>query len=156
MWSNMIHLTSTAFEDGGAIPRDYTCDGENISPPLNWNGVPNEAQSLALIVDDPDAPRGSFVHWVLYNIPPGLIELPQGVTEQGPPGKLGTHGRNDSHKLRYSGPCPPRGQTHRYFFKLFALDAPLQLEEDASKAEVEQAMQGHILAQGELVGRYGR
>jgi hypothetical protein len=143
-----MQLTSTAFADGGNIPRKYSCDGENLSPPLAWSGIPQGAQSLVLIADDPDAPAGTFVHWVLYDLPAELSELPEGVHG------MGSEGVNGFRKSGYGGPCPPRGSIHRYYFKLYALDNQLGLKAGATKAEVEKAMQGHILAQGQLMGRY--
>jgi len=148
-----IKLTSTAFKEGEAIPRGYTCDGANVSPPLEWTGIPKTAKTIALIADDPDAPSGTFVHWVLYNLPAdglGLIEnTPQTETLNGG----GTQGKNGFEKVGYGGPCPPSG-THRYFFKLYALDAELPLKPGASKDEVETAMQGHIVGQAQLMGTY--
>lgn len=145
-----LSVSSPAFDDGADIPVKYTCDGENLSPPLSWSGVPEDAQSLVLIVDDPDAPAGTFVHWVLFDLSPDESSLSEGSTG------VGTQGENSSRQLGYTGPCPPQGPTHRYFFKLYALDQPTKLEPGATKADVERAMQGHVLAQGELVGRYGR
>jgi Raf kinase inhibitor-like YbhB/YbcL family protein len=145
-----IQITSTAFSEGGKIPRIYTCDDQNASPPLTWTGVPTTTVSLALIMDDPDAPSGTWVHWVLYNLAPDTTNLDQGMTG------LGTDGKNDFNRLGYGGPCPPRGSTHRYYIKLFALDTRLDLKSGATKAQVESAMRGHILAQGQLMGRYGR
>ncbi len=151
-----LHLTSTAFEPNGTIPKKYTCDGPDVSPPLAWNDPPAGTQSFALIVDDPDAPAGTWVHWVLFNLPASARALPENVpkVEQIADGAL--QGRNDFRRIGYGGPCPPRGPAHRYFFKLYALDTRLGLRAGASKADVERAMAGHILAQGELVGRYGR
>ena len=145
-----IQITSTAFEDGGTIPVRYTCDGEDLSPPLVWTGLPAGTQSLALVVDDPDAPVGTWVHWVLFDLPAGTSSLPENVSG------LGTDGLNSWRRLGYDGPCPPPGSPHRYFFKLYALDSDLGLKEGAAKADIEKAMQGHILAQGQLVGRYNR
>ena len=145
-----IQLTSAAFDGGGTIPRKYSCDGENVSPPLSWSGIPDGTQSLALIVDDPDAPGRTYVHWVLFNIPPGQDGLPEGVQN------AGVGGKNNANKTVYSGPCPPRGSTHRYFFRLYALDTQLNLSPGATKADLLQAMEGHILAQGELMGKYQR
>jgi Raf kinase inhibitor-like YbhB/YbcL family protein len=145
-----IQITSTAFSDGGTIPQKYTCDGENVSPPLAWAGIPAGTRGLALIVDDPDAPRGTWVHWVMFNIPAGQASLPEGA--QG----MGTQGVTDFGNAAYGGPCPPAGKPHRYFFKLYALDSSLSLKAGATKAEVEKAMQGHILVQGQLMGKYGR
>jgi Raf kinase inhibitor-like YbhB/YbcL family protein len=145
-----IQLTSSAFKEGEAIPRRYTCDGENLSPALSWSGVPQGTASLALIVDDPDAPAGTWVHWVLADLPVDLPGLPESA-----PGS-GVEGVNGFRKTGYGGPCPPRGSTHRYYFKLYALDKTLGLKTGMSKADVEKAMQGHILAQGQLMGRYSR
>ncbi len=145
-----VQLTSSAFVEGASIPRQYTCDGVNISPALTWTGTPEETKSIALIVDDPDAPAGTWVHWVLYDLPSNLASLPEGV--QG----IGTQGINDFRKTNYGGPCPPRGSMHRYLFKIYALDDNLSLEPGASKAALEKAMQGHILAQGQLMGIYSR
>lgn len=146
----LIELKSSTFNEGSTIPTSYTCDGNNISPQLDWSGIPENTLSLVLITDDPDAPLGTWVHWVLYDLPPDLNGLPEAVTE------VGTSGANSFKKLGYGGPCPPKGSEHRYFFKLYALDTLLSLEEGASKTEVEKAMQGHILAQGQLMGKYGR
>lgn len=145
-----IELISTAFAPNGVIPKRHTCDGENLSPPLFWKNVPPGTKSFALIMDDPDAPVGTFVHWVIFNIPPEVTEFAEG--EKG----IGIEGMNDFRKVGYGGPCPPRGSTHRYFFKIYALDTKLNLDSRATKKDLEKAMQGHILAQGELIGRYGR
>lgn len=145
-----IDLTSPAFESQGMIPEQYTCDGRDISPELNWTVVPSGTRSFALIVDDPDAPAGTWVHWVLFDIPAEVRSLPAGVRG------VGVEGRNGWRSTGYGGPCPPPGEPHRYFFKLYALDGMLELPSGASKAEVERAMQGRILGQGELVGLYGR
>ena len=148
-----MKLTSVAFKEGESIPRQYTCEGVNISPPLEWTGVPKEAKSIAIIADDPDAPSGTFTHWVLYNLPADKI----GLIENTPPAETlpggGRQGENDFHKTGYGGPCPPSG-THRYFFKIYALDSELSLKAGATKTDVEQAMQGHIVARGQLMGRY--
>lgn len=151
-----IMLSSPAFEHEGPIPPKYTCDGENISPPLSWEGVPEGAESLALIVDDPDAPLITFVHWVLYNLEPGITELPEGAAARSEGSAFGMQGVNGFRNAGYGGPCPPGENPHRYFFKLYALDTTLDLEAGATKAQLEDAMQGHILAQGQLVGAYGR
>ena len=150
-----ITITSTAFEEGGMIPQPYTCDGKDVSPPLKWSGVPDSAKSLALICDDPDAPMGTWVHWVLYNLPANLKELPEAMPADKTLKNGAKHGKNDFHKFGYGGPCPPGG-THRYFFKLYALDTMLDLEPGATKAELLQAMEGHIVAQGQLMGKYKR
>ncbi|AXA35023.1 hypothetical protein BRCON_0246 [Candidatus Sumerlaea chitinivorans] len=150
-----FELTSTAFRAGEMIPSKYTCDGPDVSPPLAWTGVPQGTQSLALIVDDPDAPRGTWVHWVLYDIPAQESSLPEAVPPD-PQLKNGArNGKNDFQRLGYGGPCPPSG-THRYFFKLYALDKKLGLPSGATKAEVLKAMEGHILGQAELMGTYKR
>jgi len=150
-----IKLTSTAFKEGEAIPRQYTCDGIDISPPLEWTGVPKSAKTIALIADDPDAPSGRFVHWVLYNLPAENIGLVENVPATDNVKGGGLQGKNGFEKIGYGGPCPPSG-THRYFFKIYALDNELPLKAGATKAEVEKAMQGHIVAQGQLMGRYSR
>ena len=150
-----MELSSSAFANGGEIPRHYTCEGEDKAPPLAWRDVPPGAASLALIVDDPDAPDPkapltTWVHWVLYELPPDATGLPEG----GAPLPAGTHsGYNDWGRNAYGGPCPPVGR-HRYFFKLYALDAKLSTLQAPRKVDLERAMQGHILAQSELVGTY--
>jgi Raf kinase inhibitor-like YbhB/YbcL family protein len=150
-----IKVTSTAFQQNQAIPRGYTCDGSNVSPPLEWTGVPKSAKTLAIIADDPDAPAGTWVHWVLYNLPADKI----GIVENTPTTETlsggGRQGMNDFKKTGYGGPCPPSG-SHRYFFKLYALDTELPLKPGATKADLEKAMQGHVVAQGELMGTYRR
>lgn len=149
-----MEITSTAFTHEGMIPRRFTCDGEDVSPPLAWKGVPPEAKSLALIADDPDAPRKTWVHWVLYNLPATSGGLPEGVpAERTLAG--GRQGTSDFGRIGYGGPCPPSG-THRYFFKLFALDAQLDLLPGATKEELLRAMEGHVLAEAQLMGRYRR
>jgi len=152
---NSIQLMSSAFSNGGAIPERYTCDGDNISPPLSWNQLPQGLKSLALLVDDPDAPIGDWVHWILYNIPPDAKDLPEGFLIKESPWKGTATGRNDSGKSDWSGPCPPNG-THRYFFKLYALDTLLDVREGMTKKELLRAMEGHIVGKGELIGRYSR
>jgi Raf kinase inhibitor-like YbhB/YbcL family protein len=150
-----ITLTSSAFTDGTMIPRKYTCDAEDISPDLKWSGVPNGAQSLALICDDPDAPVGTWVHWVLFNIPADATALPAGIPAEAELKNGARHGKNDFRKLGYGGPCPPGG-THRYYFKLCALDTLLTLESGSTKAQLLAAMKGHILTEGQLMGKYKR
>ncbi|MBI3664382.1 MAG: YbhB/YbcL family Raf kinase inhibitor-like protein [Acidobacteria bacterium] len=149
-------LNTAAFEAGGMISRQFTCDGPDLSPALEWSGAPANTKSFALIADDPDAPVGTWVHWVLYDLPADTKQLIEGVPkdEQLPSGAR--QGRNDFRRIGYGGPCPPPGPAHRYFFKLYALDAKVNLKADASKADVEKAMAGHILAQATLVGRYKR
>ena len=151
-----IHLACSAFAEGAPIPAKYTCDGPNLSPPLTWRDVPANTRSFALICDDPDAPAGVWVHWVLYNLPPATLELAEGLptTESIPGG--GKQGVNDFRRLGYGGPCPPRGNPHRYFFKLYALDVELSLPSRATKQDVVRGMQGHILAEGQLMGTYRR
>lgn len=145
-----ITLTSSAFSEGGTIPKKHTCDGEDVSPALNWSGIPEGTKSLALIMDDPDAPAGTWVHWVLYDLPPDLTGLPEGTRG------LGVEGMTSFREPGYGGPCPPRGKPHRYFFKLYALDKILGLKAGVTKGDLEKAMQGHVLAQGQLMGTYGR
>ncbi len=150
-----FELTSTAFAPGKPIPRKYTCDGENVSPPLQWGDPPQLTRSFALIADDPDAPVGTWVHWVLYNLPAGARALPEAVRSDATLPDGSRHGQNSWRWLGYGGPCPPSG-THRYFFKLYALDAVLDLAAGASKDQLLQAMKGHILAQTEVMGLYAR
>ena len=150
-----MKLTSTAFEEGGMIPAEYTCDGQNISPPLAWSGVPDGAKTLALIADDPDAPRGTWVHWIVYQIPPTEKGLPENVPARATLDNGARQGTNDFKKTAYGGPCPPSG-THRYFFKLYALDADLNLPPGATKDQLLKATEGHVLAEGQLMGRYKR
>lgn len=149
-------LQSSAFQNGGTIPRQYTCDGADQSPPLSWSDQPAGTRSLALVVEDPDAPRGTFVHWVLYNLPPEPPELAAGVPHQAVLPNGARQGRNDFRRVGYGGPCPPRGPAHRYVFRLYALDAPLELTPGATASELRTALQGHGLGEAELIGRYGR
>lgn len=150
-----IQLTSNAFIEGAMIPQRYTCDGENISPPLLWTGVPPGTRSLALICDDPDAPVGIWDHWVLYNIPANATGLPQSIPEKTILDTGAVHGSNSWGRIGYGGPCPPGG-THRYFFKLFALDTLLDLKSGATTSQLLEAMGGHVLTQGQLMGKYRR
>ncbi|MEX1181843.1 MAG: YbhB/YbcL family Raf kinase inhibitor-like protein [Gemmatimonadota bacterium] len=148
-----FELSSTAFAAGGTIPRQYTCDGEDTAPPLAWSGVPAEAKTLALIVDDPDAPdpaapKRTFVHWVVYDIPAKTTGLDPALLPGGT-----REGTNDWDRIGYGGPCPPIG-THRYFFKLYALDTTLGALNEPTKADLERAMRGHVVAHAELVGTY--
>lgn len=149
-------LKSAAFEPGGLIPEQFSCQGSDISPALSWTDPPAKTQSFALIVDDPDAPAGTWVHWVAYDLPGTLRGLAQGVPKQEEVPGGGRQGVNDFEKLGYGGPCPPPGKPHRYFFKVYALDAKLNLKAGATKKDVESAMSGHILSKAELVGRFGR
>ncbi len=151
-----ISVTSAAFSEGGAIPIKFTCGGEDVSPPLAWSGAPNGTQSLVLIADDPDAPVGNWVHWVIFNIPPSLDSLSEGITKVPVVEGIGIQGNNDFRKIGYNGPCPPKGKSHRYFFTLYALDTALNLNSGALKSDVEKAMKGHILAVGQLIGTYSR
>jgi Raf kinase inhibitor-like YbhB/YbcL family protein len=153
--SEKLSIVSTAFKEGEMIPKKYTCDGEDVSPPLKWQSVPSNTKSLALIADDPDAPMGTWVHWVIFNIPSTETGLPENVPpkETLPNGSL--QGRNDFKNYGYGGPCPPSG-THRYYFKLYAVDTTLKLAAGATKDELLNAMKGHIIAQAQLMGRYSR
>ena len=150
-----MKLTSKAFDNKGIIPPQFTCDGKDISPPLTWSEPPADTKSLALICDDPDAPGKTWVHWVIYNLPPSSRFLPEAVPAGSKIAAGGLQGINDFKKLSYGGPCPPGG-THRYFFKVYALEKMLDLEPGATKAELEAAMKGHILDRGELMGYYSR
>ena len=149
-----FRLIITAFQNGGFVPKKFTCDGPDISPALAWTEPPAGTKSLAVIVDDPDAPAGTWVHWVLYDLAGDARELGEGVAKdrQLPDGAY--QGRNDFGKIGYNGPCPPKGGPHRYFFKLCALDRKTNLKAGASKGELERAMKGHILAEAEVVGRF--
>jgi Raf kinase inhibitor-like YbhB/YbcL family protein len=155
--SSKIELTSPAFANGTTFPEQYTCQGKNISPPLKWSGVPSLAKSLVLIMDDPDAPIGTWVHWVLYNLPSSTTELPEGFGAPGnKPADTAKPGKNDFKHLGYGGPCPPAGKPHRYFLKLYALDSVLDLQSGATKKDVERAMKKHIIGQGQLMATYKR
>ena len=149
-----FHATTTAFQVGGLISKKFTCDGPDISPALAWTESPAGTKSFALIMDDPDAPTGTWVHWVLYDLPGDACKLEEGVAKdlQLPDGTR--QGRNDFGKIGYDGPCPPKGGPHRYFFKLYALDRKLTLKAGAIKAELERSIKGHILAEAEVVGRF--
>ncbi|MFZ6030139.1 MAG: YbhB/YbcL family Raf kinase inhibitor-like protein [Chloroflexota bacterium] len=151
-----MKLTSTAFEAGGAIPPRYTCQGEDLSPPLDWNTVPDGTKSLVLICDDPDAPNGPFSHWVLYDIPPEQLGLAEGIPPKGRLDFGGAQGRNDFGTVGYGGPCPPIGETHRYYWRLYALDAPCELLQGATRAQVFDWIHDHLLEQTELVGTFTR
>jgi Raf kinase inhibitor-like YbhB/YbcL family protein len=149
-----FEITTTPFRDGGLIPKKFTCDGQDVSPTLSWADPPAGTQSLAVIVDDPDAPAGTWVHWVLYDLPPSTRGLPEGVPKDRQLADGSRQGRNDFGKIGYNGPCPPRGSVHRYFFKLYALKSKTNLSPGASKSELERAMRDHILAQAELIGKF--
>lgn len=149
-----MKLTSPAFTDGGEIPKKHTCEGQNVSPALSWADVPEGVRSFALIVDDPDAPMGTFVHWLLYDVPANTRALSESVT-QGPSALAGAkQGKNGFGRLGYDGPCPPGGPAHRYYFALYALDGPLGLSPGAGRADVERAMSGRIIASAVVRGRY--
>jgi Raf kinase inhibitor-like YbhB/YbcL family protein len=152
----MMELTSEAFGTGESIPREHTCDGADRSPPLSWQGAPGGAASFALICDDPDAPVGTWDHWVIWNIPGTSMGLPAGVPTDDTLPDGARQGKNGWKTNGYRGPCPPRGGPHRYFFRLYALDAILDLASGAAKGQLLKAMEGHILAEAELMGRYAR
>jgi Raf kinase inhibitor-like YbhB/YbcL family protein len=150
-----MKIASSAFKEGERIPSKYTCDGQDVSPPLEWNPAPAGTASFSLICDDPDAPGRTWVHWVVYDIPPHMNNLPENVRPEGEMGSGIRQGKNDWQKLGYGGPCPPSG-THRYYFKLYALDTELNLKPGATKEQLLQAMKGHILAEAQLMGKYQR
>ncbi|MBI5324086.1 MAG: YbhB/YbcL family Raf kinase inhibitor-like protein [Ignavibacteriae bacterium] len=148
-----IQITSNAFSEGEMIPKVYTCEGKDISPPLSWNNLPGGTKSLALINDDPDAPVGTWIHWVIFNIPPTETGLKEAIPAEKILANGTRQGITDFRRVGYGGPCPPSG-THRYFFKLYALDKMLELEAGSTKAQLLTAMEGHILGQGQLIGKY--
>lgn len=150
-----LEIDSPAFPEGGTIPRPHTCDGPNISPPLSWKGVPAGVKSLALVCDDPDAPAGVWVHWVIFNLPAGATALPEGVPARKDVAGGGLQGINDFGKIGYGGPCPPSG-THRYRFTLYALGAQVPLAAGATKADLVAAMKGLVRAEATLTGKYAR
>ena len=150
-----IILTSSAFKNGETIPEKYTYNGGNISPELSWDSIPEGTKSFALIADDPDAPRGTWVHWVIYNLPAGSKELQEHVSKAESMQNGSKQGINDFGKTGYDGPCPPPGSPHHYYFKLYALDCKLGLKSNAKKSDLVDAMKGHILGQGEIIGKYG-
>jgi len=150
-----IKVTSPAFNDGEKIPSKYTCDGANVSPPLAWAGVPANAKTLALICDDPDAPGKTWVHWVVYDLPVSKDSLAENVSKEEISAAGARLGMTDFKKIGYGGPCPPSG-THRYYFKLYALDSSTSLNAGTTKDQLLKAMEGHILAQGQLMGNYKR
>ncbi len=151
-----FQIQSTAFAQGADIPRKFACDAQDVSPGLSWGEPPKGTQSFALIMDDPDAPVGTWVHWVLYDLPASARSLPEGVPKDALAADGAQLGKNSWNRFGYGGPCPPPGPAHRYFFKLYALDGKTNLRAGATKAELEMAMQGHVLAQAELMGRYKR
>jgi Raf kinase inhibitor-like YbhB/YbcL family protein len=150
-----IEVRSSAFEDGDAIPTRYTCDGLDVSPPLSCGSVPDETQSLALIAEDPDAPRGTFVHWVIYNLPPDTRRLPEDIPNQPTLRSGAVQGVNGAGGVGYMGPCPPSG-THRSSFNVYALDTGLDLGGRATKEDLRRAMEGHVIIEGRLMGTYQR
>ena len=150
-----LEVTSSAFSNGGMIPTKHTCDGKDISPPLAWSKLPAGTKSLTIIADDPDAPSRTWVHWVIYNIPPTLQSVPEAVPQKDTVLGGAKQGITDFRTIGYGGPCPPGG-THRYFFRVYALDKEVTLPPGSKKDDVLKAMEGHILAQGELMGKYSR
>jgi len=149
-----LNLTSSSFVANGEIPARFTCEGADVSPQLSWNDPPAGARSLALVMNDPDAPSGNFVHWVIFNLPPSARSLPEGIG-QSPEAAGGRQGTNGFGKLGYSGPCPPPGRPHRYFLRLWALDSTLTLQQPTA-AEIESTVRRHILARGQIMGRFRR
>jgi Raf kinase inhibitor-like YbhB/YbcL family protein len=151
-----IQLTSSVFAEGQIIPKQHTADGSNTSPPLTWSGLPEGTQSIALICDDPDAPRGIWVHWVLFNLPAEVSDLAEGVSPRGALPDGTQQGKNDFGKIGYGGPAPPKGKPHRYFFKIYAVDKVLDLAAGSTKEQLLAALKGHVLADGQLMGKYAR
>jgi Raf kinase inhibitor-like YbhB/YbcL family protein len=151
-----LELTSSAFKPNDAIPKEYTCDGSDVSVPLRWKNAPDGTTGFALIVDDPDAPRGTWVHWVLYDLPASVTDLAAGVGHQESLSNGAKQGKNDFGKVGYGGPCPPSGPAHHYHFKLYALDRVTVLKPKATKQQLLDAMKGHVLAEAQLIGTYKR
>jgi Raf kinase inhibitor-like YbhB/YbcL family protein len=151
-----LQIRSSAFKDGSVIPSEYTCSGVDISPPLAWSGAPSATRSFALIVEDPDAPSGTFVHWVVYNVSPNTTGLPENALKSTSAIQSTAQGVNDMGEAYYGGPCPPPGLPHHYHFRLFALDSPVDLKPGASASAVRTAIAGHVLASAQLVGTFGR
>jgi len=151
-----INVRSDSFADGQPIPQKYTCDGEDISPPVRWDSAPDGTKSFALICDDPDAPSGTWVHWVIYDLPATIKELPEAIQANEEVLSGARQGTNDFRRLGYGGPCPPKGNAHRYYFKLYALDIVINLKAGATKSDVENAMKGHIVGEGKIMGSYQR
>lgn len=154
--SMSLTISSPSFTSSGAIPKKFTCDGADVSPPLAWNDPPAGTKAFALLVDDPDAPVGNWNHWAIWNLPANLRSLPEGVKKISRLSDGSEQGQNDFHKPGYNGPCPPAGKPHHYFFKLFALDTKVSLNSEAGKPELEAAMKGHILATAQWMGTYKR
>jgi Raf kinase inhibitor-like YbhB/YbcL family protein len=151
-----ISISAYGFKEGDTIPDEFTCEGKDISPSLSWKGIPGGTKSIALIMDDPDCPGGTFVHWVLYNLPAEILKLPKGMPRNQTLADGSMQGMTDFGQPGYGGPCPPPGKPHRYYFKVYALDINLKLLPGVSKDQLENAMKGHILASGELMGKYQR
>ena len=151
-----LHVTSPKFHEGGTIPQQYTADGKNVSPPLRWSSGPEETKTFALVCEDPDAPRGIWTHWVLFNLPADTHEVHEGMSHTSEQSSGARQGKNDFGKTGYGGPSPPPGAPHRYFFKVYALDTALDLPAGATRAQLLAALKGHVLSEGHLMGRYGR
>jgi hypothetical protein len=151
-----LELKTTAFVNGGEIPKKFTCSGADLSPALTWSGVSPAAHSLVLIADDPDAPRGTWTHWLIWNIPAHFTELPEGTPKLEVLESGARQGTNDFGHIGYGGPCPPPGKAHRYYFRLFALDVALDLQAGAGRNDLERAMKRHVLSQAEWMGTYRR
>ena len=151
-----FQITSAAFAQGSAIPKNYSCEGTDISPALHWGDPPAGTQSFAMVMDDPDAPAGTWVHWVLWNVPGGTRDLGENVPKQQELPDGSRQGRNDFRKVGYNGPCPPGGKTHRYFFRLYALDTKLDLRPGSGRPDLDSAMKGHVLGETELMGTFRR
>jgi Raf kinase inhibitor-like YbhB/YbcL family protein len=149
-------IKTTSFSDGSSIPKQHTCDGEDVSPPLTWSNAPAGTQSFALIADDPDAPGGTWTHWLIWNIPATTTSLSENVPKTESLADGSSQGKNDFKRIGYGGPCPPAGKPHRYFFKLYALGTKFDLKPEATRHELEGAIEGHVLAHTELMGRYAR
>ncbi|HEU4389006.1 MAG TPA: YbhB/YbcL family Raf kinase inhibitor-like protein [Blastocatellia bacterium] len=154
--SGKIEITSTAFNDGGAIPPEHTCQGKDSSPALKWSGLPNQTRSIAVTCDDPDAPGGAWVHWVLYNVPAATGGLGAAIATTASLPDGSAQGKNDFGRIGYGGPCPPAGPAHHYYFRVYALDTDLAFKSGATKRELEDAMRGHVVAEGALIGTYAR
>ncbi|MDB6066696.1 MAG: putative kinase inhibitor [Pedosphaera sp.] len=154
--ANSIALASPAFGDGKIIPTECTCDGKDLSPPLSWGVAPAGTKSFALTCEDPDAPGGTWTHWLYYGLPAGTTQLPQGVSAVENPPNGGRQCLNSFNRMGYGGPCPPPGQTHHYVFRIYALDSDISLQPSASLKDFNQAIKGHVLGQGELTGMYKR
>jgi Raf kinase inhibitor-like YbhB/YbcL family protein len=154
--TSRLVLSTPAFRDGEPVPPKHTCEGEDLSPSLTWTGVPVDTRGFALICDDPDAPRGTWVHWLIWDLPSDAVELGEGVPPNPELPSGARQGLNDSGEIGYGGPCPPPGKPHRYFFRLFALDSKLNLPPGAGRSELEQAMEGHVLGEGTVMGTYER